>query len=78
MWASLKDALKGWRTIIAAAATALLGFADVVGAIDLRPLVQVLVHGDDAQVGAVMTLLAVMFGVLRLITTGPVGGKEPQ
>ena len=78
MWTSLKDGLKGWRTIIAATVTALLGFADLLGAIDLRPLVQVVVHGDEAQVGAVMTLLAVLFGVLRLITTGPVGGKEPR
>jgi len=76
MWSNLGVRLKGWRTLIAAGVAALLGLADIVGAIDLRPLVRVIVHGDEAAVGAVMTALALGFALLRLITTGPVGDKE--
>ena len=76
MLRNLRGKLKGWRTIAAAILTALLGLADVVGAIDLRPLIRVFVHGDEAQVGAVMTLLAVLFALLRLATTTPIGGDK--
>jgi hypothetical protein len=76
MWQKLRGGLKGWRTIVAAILTGLLGLADAVGALDLRPLVRVFVHGDEAQVGAVMTVLAVLFALLRLVTTTPVGGEK--
>jgi hypothetical protein len=76
VWNKLLSRITGWRTIAAALLTGLVGIADVVGAIDLRPLVRVFVHGDEAAVGAVMTLLALMFALLRLITTGPVGGEK--
>ena len=49
MWSKLWAKVKGWRTILAAGLTAVLGIADVFGAIDLRPLVAVLVHGDEAK-----------------------------
>jgi hypothetical protein len=75
MWSKLRANIKGWRTLIAAGVTVLLGLADALGAIDVRPLIRVFVHGDEAQVGAVMTALALTFALLRLITTGPVGGK---
>jgi chromate transport protein ChrA len=78
MWSNLGVRLKGWRTLIAAGLAAMLGLADVFGAIDLRPLVRVFVHGDEAAVGAVMTALALGFALLRLITTGPVGDKEAR
>jgi hypothetical protein len=76
VWKKLWNRIRGWRTIAAALLTALIGIADVAGAIDLRPLVRVLVHGDEAAVGAMMTLLALMFALLRLITTGPVGREK--
>jgi hypothetical protein len=78
MWSKLTARIKGWRTLIAAAATGLIGLADIAGAIDLRPLVRVFVNGDEAAVGAVMTALALGFALLRLITTGPVGDKEAR
>lgn len=62
--------------MVAAILTGLIGFADAVGAVDLRPLIRVFVHGDEAQVGAVMTALAVIFALLRLVTTTPVGGEK--
>ncbi len=74
LWAKVK----GWRTILAAGLTALLGIADVFGAIDLRPLVAVLVHGDEAKLGAVMTVLAIIFALLRFVTTTPIGGGKSQ
>jgi hypothetical protein len=76
MWQKLRGRLKGWRTIVAAILTALIGLADAVGAIDLRPLIRIFVHGDEAQVGAVMTGLAVLFALLRLVTTTPIGGEK--
>jgi len=76
MWQKLRAGLKGWRTMVAAVLTGLLGLADVVGAVDLRPLVRVFVHGDEAQVGAVMTALAVLFALLRVVTTTPVGSEK--
>ncbi len=76
MWQNLRGKLKGWRTIAAAILTALLGLADAIGAIDLRPLIRVFVHGDEAQVGAVMTTLAIVFALLRLVTTTPIGGEK--
>jgi hypothetical protein len=78
MSSKLSAKVKGWRTLIAAGATGLIGLADVAGAIDLRPLVRVFVNGDEAAVGAVMTALALGFALLRLITTGPVGDKEAR
>jgi hypothetical protein len=69
---------KGWRTLIVAGATGLIGLADVLGAVDLRPLVRVFVNGDEAAVGAVMTALALGFALLRMITTGPVGERETR
>ncbi len=76
MWQKLRGGFKGWRTIVAAILKGLLGLADVVGALDLRPLVRVFVHGDEAQVGAVMSGLAVLFALLRVVTTTPVGGEK--
>ena len=75
MWSKLSARIKGWRTLIVAGATGLIGLADVLGAVDLRPLVRVFVNGDEAAVGAVMTALALGFALLRMITTGPVGGR---
>jgi hypothetical protein len=76
MWTRFWSKMRGWRTMLAAALTGVLGLADAFGAIDLRPLVRVFVHGDEAQVGAVMTALALVFALLRLITTSPVGGDR--
>ena len=76
MWQKLRGRLKGWRTIVAALLMGILGFADAVGALDLRPLIRIFVHGDEAQLGAVMTALAILFALLRLVTTTPVGGEK--
>lgn len=74
VWSSIRMRLKGWRTVAIAGAGAALGLADVVGAVDLRPLVEALV--PERSVGAVMTGMAIVFGVLRFVTTTAVGGKE--
>jgi hypothetical protein len=68
-WSKLSARIKGWHTLIV---------ADVIGAVDLRPLVRVFVNGDEAAVGAVMTALALGFALLRMITTGPVGERETR
>jgi hypothetical protein len=78
LWSKLSARIKGWRTLIVAGATGLIGLADVLGAVDLRPLVRVFVNGDEAAVGAVMTALALGFALLRMITTGPVGERETR
>ncbi len=70
----LRRTLKGWRTIALALVSGLVGLLDVLDGIDLRPLVEALVPAKG--VGAVMVVLAIAFGVLRLVTTGPVGQKE--
>ena len=74
MLKGLHRSLKGWRTLCLALATGLLGLLDVLNGIDLRPLVEAFVPGDS--VGAVMVVLAIVFGVVRLVTTGPVGQKD--
>jgi hypothetical protein len=63
-----------WRTMLAALGFLIVGVLDVVGAIDLRPLVAAFVA--EKEVGAVMVGLSLIFGVLRLITTSPVWPKE--
>ena len=59
--------LRGWRTIVFAAATALLGILDVVNAVDLRTIL------PEGKAGWIVTMIAIATGLLRLVTRGPVG-----
>jgi hypothetical protein len=73
MWASLKQRLKGWKTIVANAAlglpAALYGIYLSVGTVDFTPLI-------PAQYVAWFTVGWSLLGIiLRVITTGPAGSK---
>lgn len=59
-----------WRTLTTAAATILLGIADIFQVIDLHSLVSLFVQ--EARVGQVVAVLGLLFGLLRLVTTNAV------
>ena len=75
MLARLRAALRGWKTIVVAVAFALVGLADVVQAIDLRAVLELLGVPQE-QIGGVVTVISTVFLVLRAVTTGPVGKRK--
>ena len=68
--------MKGLKTLLSSAAITAVGVANMAGAIDLHPLLTYVVK-DEAQVGAIMVVLAVVFAGLRLVTTTPVASSVP-
>ena len=72
MFAALHTKLKGYRTLIGAAALGGLGLANEFNGIDFTPLVQMFVR-DQHVLAVAMIGIAVFFGVTRWATTGPVG-----
>ena len=72
MFAKLKAKVKGWRTVIGASAIGLVGAAQLIGTVDISPLLRVFLK-DDQIVGAVMVVIALFVGYLRYVTTTPIG-----
>jgi len=62
--------LRGWRTIVFAAATGMLGILDVLNAVDLKTIL------PEGKAGWIVTVVAIATGLLRLVTRGPVGQAE--
>jgi hypothetical protein len=80
MWEKLKLKLRGWRTIIAAnlyvLAGALVGVHDFIipyiAGIDWQPVTR---QVPDWAWPFIVVGTGALFGWLRTVTTGPVGGK---
>lgn len=66
--------MKGWRTALVATLLFLAGLADVVGAVDMREVLSLLGVPTE-KLGGVVALISLGFGVLRYITTSPVGRR---
>lgn len=63
----LMGRVRGWRTIVFAVATGLLGVLDILNAVDLKTIL------PEGKAGWVVTVIAIATGLLRLATRGPVG-----
>lgn len=69
--------LKGWKTVLAGLAVALLGYAATLNMIDVRAFVELFVS-DKKVVGVIMMGLGFLFAALRFFTTTAVfsGGDD--
>jgi hypothetical protein len=76
MWTWIVTKIKGFRTLFTAGSIFLVGLLNMVGGLDLRPLFSYFVK-DEAQVGAIMVVLGIVFAYLRIISTTPVLQSEP-
>ena len=74
MWQWIKQKLDGWKTMLAAGVSILIGIADVLNVIDLQALLSLFL--PEARVGSVAALLGLLFGMLRWVTTGQVGVRR--
>ena len=74
MWQWIKQKLDGWKTMLAAAVSILIGIADVLNVIDLQALLSLFL--PEGRVGSVAALLGLLFGLLRWVTTGEVGARR--
>ncbi|GJD31517.1 hypothetical protein PMNALOAF_2776 [Methylobacterium adhaesivum] len=63
------------KTILAAVFFALVGLADVLGAIDLKPLLLMLGVPAEKTEGVTL-MLTVVFGLLRVATSGSVTARR--
>ena len=63
----LMNHVRGWRTIVFAAATGLLGVLDILNTVDLKTVL------PEGKAGWIVTVIAIATGLLRLVTKGPVG-----
>lgn len=68
-WNRVMEAVNGLKTTVTAMALILLGVAQELQAIDLRPFLT-LVFGEEIG-GKLFIVLPVIFLVLRLVTSGP-------
>ena len=59
--------LTGGKTMTAVLVTIGLGLLDLYGVVDIRPLVEYVIP-DEKLVGAIMTILGLVFGVMRFKT----------
>lgn len=74
---TLRAKAKGFRTMIGAGAVGILGLASLTGNVDLTPVLHLFVS-DENQVGLVLCLAAILFGVLRYYTNTPLGVTDPD
>jgi len=75
MWTWVTTKIKGFKTLITSAAVAGVGIVNMAGGLDLRPLFSYFVK-DESQLGAIMVMLGIIFAVLRVISTTPIGQAE--
>lgn len=61
--------MKGYRTILAAAAVIILGALQAAGAVDWIGLV------GEARAGAIVSGIGVAMGILRFLTSSAIGEK---
>lgn len=76
LYGKLADAVRGLKTLIAAALCILLALADIFDVIPLQPLLG-MVFGDNVA-AKIMIVLPVLFGVLRLVSSGKVRFMRPK
>jgi hypothetical protein len=67
----LRRRLKGWRTVAFGLLIALVGLLDALSAEDITPRL------PEGRAGSIMAIIGVVTIVLRLVTTGPLGGSAP-
>lgn len=77
MWTRVHRIGQGFRTLVCSLLVALVGVADIVGSIDISPLVGAFLPNKDA-IGMVMVSLALLFGVLRYLTTTGMFEQHPR
>jgi hypothetical protein len=65
------------KTLLASAALVVAGLADVAGAVDLKSAFS-LVGVPEDKVGGTVALVSLGFGLLRLVTKGPVAAKAKE
>lgn len=70
LFGKIADAVRGLKTLVAAAAFILLGLADYTQVVNLQPLLQ-LVFGENIA-AKIMILMPIVFGTLRFVTDGRV------
>jgi hypothetical protein len=70
-----REKIKGVRTFLGAGAFVAVGALGVLGEFDLTPVVQMFVKNPDSLPLAMLGI-GVFFGMLRYITTTPVGGYQ--
>jgi len=61
---------EGFRTAICVGVVSLVGVADATGSVDITPFVTLFVS-DKAKLGTIIVTLAILFGVMRYLTTTP-------
>jgi hypothetical protein len=76
MLARLKAKLKGWRTTVGATAIGLVGALQLIGTVDISPLLRVFLK-DDQIIGAIMVVMAIGGVFMRYVTTTPIGVGPP-
>lgn len=70
------EALKGYRTLIVNGLVFAFGLLQAFGVVDLVPSPDEVGGNVDTVSGAVAAIVAVVNGLLRYITTTPVGEAE--
>lgn len=71
----IRTRMRGVRTFLTAGAFGLVGVSNLLGGIDLAPLLRTFVS-DEKQLGAILVLIAVTFAVLRYVTSTPPGSAD--
>lgn len=68
--------MKGWRTLSATGALVVTGLLGAVGEVDLKPVVALFVK-EPELLGVAMVAIGLFFGLLRYLTTAPIGVPAP-
>jgi hypothetical protein len=74
---TLQTKAKGFRTLLASGAVALVGFIQLVGVYDITPVLHLFLKNENI-VGAVLIGLGIIFAALRMVTNTPAATPTPE
>lgn len=67
--------MKGWKTLSAAIGFIAVGLLQLTVTVDFRALLAPFIK-DETQLGFAVVIAGIVFGVLRFVTSTPVGNSE--
>lgn len=67
--------MKGWKTLSAAIGFIAMGLLQLTVTVDFHALLAPFIK-DETQLGFAVVIAGIVFGVLRFVTSTPVGNSE--